>query len=168
MPTRPERLRAMALGACAMVCAKAIFTRVVLFKTRRDFGALGRGDYEPALASFSENAVLHFNDGAHRWAGDHRGKAAIARFMRNYIAAGLQGEIRELHLAGAPWRMTLIARFDDNAHDSAGNELYRNRLVLLARTRWGRIVEHEDFYEDTGRIERLELRLRELGVAPLD
>ena len=165
---RAARLRGLALGACTMVAAKAIFTRAALVKIRRDFSALNRGDYEPALASFSEDAVLHFNDGAHRWAGDHRGKAAIARFMRNYVAAGLQGEVRELHLVGPPWRMTLIARFDDSAHDSVGNELYRNRLVLLARTRWGRIVEHEDFYEDTGRIDTLEARLQALGVAPLE
>lgn len=39
-----------------------------------------------------------------------------------------------------------------------------NRTVLLARTRWGRIVRQEDFYEDSLRIERLERRLAELGV----
>jgi hypothetical protein len=38
--------------------------------------------------------------------------------------------------------------------------------VLLARTRWGRIVRHEDFYEDTQRIAALETRLSELGVRP--
>jgi hypothetical protein len=39
-----------------------------------------------------------------------------------------------------------------------------NRTILLARTRWGRIVRREDFYEDSSRIERLERRLAELGV----
>ncbi|MGH2991364.1 MAG: hypothetical protein ACRDMA_16185 [Solirubrobacterales bacterium] len=47
-----------------------------------------------------------------------------------------------------------------------GEQLYRNRTALLIRTRWGRIVEHEDFYEDTQRIQTFEARLRELGVEP--
>ena len=62
--------------------------------------------------------------------------------------------------------MTLLARFDDRAHDAAGVEVYRNRTVLLARTRWGRIVRQEDFYEDTQRIEALERSLVERGVSP--
>ena len=74
--------------------------------------------------------------------------------------------MRELFVAGPLWRLTLIARFDDAAHDRAGEELYRNRTVLLARTRWGRIVSQEDFYEDTKRIDVLEARLTERGVAP--
>ena len=61
--------------------------------------------------------------------------------------------------AGPPWRTTLIARFDDHASDAAGEEIYRNRTLLLARARWGRIVSQEDFYEDTQRIVELERRL---------
>jgi hypothetical protein len=38
--------------------------------------------------------------------------------------------------------------------------------VLVARTRWGQIVEQWDFYEDTGRILTLEEHLRALDVAP--
>lgn len=62
--------------------------------------------------------------------------------------------------------MTLLARFDDHANDPAGEEIYRNRTVLLARTRWGRIVRQEDFYEDTQSINTLETRLAELGIRP--
>lgn len=98
--------------------------------------------------------------------GEHRGRAAIALFLRNFAAAGLQGQITELFMAGPPWRMTLLARFDDHAHDPGGEEIYRNRTILLARTRWGRIVCQEDFYEDTQRILALETRLSELGVHP--
>jgi hypothetical protein len=70
-------------------------------------------------------------------------------------------------VTGAPWRLTRIARFDDHAHDPSGREIYRNRTLLLARTRCGRIVLHEDFYEDTQRIIALERRLseREAGEA---
>jgi hypothetical protein len=62
--------------------------------------------------------------------------------------------------------LTLIARFEDHAHDPAGEEIYRNRTILLARTRWGRIVWREDFHEDTERIHALEARLSELGIDP--
>ncbi len=40
-------------------------------------------------------------------------------------------------------------------------------MVILARTRWGKIVDHEDFYVDTGRIAAFDQKLRELGVDPL-
>jgi ketosteroid isomerase-like protein len=58
----------------------------------------------------------------------------------------------------------LAARFDDRATDPQGEEIYANRVVIVARTRWGKIVEQEDFYVDTGRILALEERLQELGV----
>lgn len=61
--------------------------------------------------------------------------------------------------------LTLLVRFDDQAARE-GDELYSNRTVLLVmvRTRWGRVPQQENFYEDTERISALETRLRELGV----
>lgn len=57
-----------------------------------------------------------------------------------------------------------MARFDDHAAGPNGEELYRNRVVVLLRTRWGKFLRQEDFYEDTKRIEVLEGRLSELGI----
>lgn len=139
---------------------------VLLAKLRGDLHALNAGDYRPLLASYAEDAVLRFHEGDHRWSGEHRGKQAIERFLRNFTAAGLQGEVRQLLVAGPPWRMTVVVRFDDQAAGRDGRMLYRNRTVLLIRTRWGRIIQHEDFYEDTGRIETLEGHLRASGVQP--
>jgi ketosteroid isomerase-like protein len=156
----------LAAGAAvgAAMAARTLLMRVLLLKLRRDVRALNRGDYRSLLSAFADDAVLRFNDGEHRWAGEHRGKAAIERFLKNFVAAGVEGEIVELFAAGPPWRMTLLVRFDDHAHDPAGAEIYRNRTLLLVRARWGRIVRQEDFYEDTERIVRLERRLVELGV----
>lgn len=140
---------------------------MLLIKLRRDVRALNAGNHRPLLARYARDAVLRFNEGDHRWSGEHRGKAAIERFLRNFAGAGLQGEIRELFVAGPPWRMTLVARFDDHATGPDGEEIYRNRTVLVGRTRWGRIVDHEDFYEDTERIGAFEARLRELGIRPV-
>jgi len=78
-----------------------------------------------------------------------------------------QGEIKELWIGGPPWALTLVARFDDVARAPDGEQIYANRTCLVVRTRWGKIVEHEDFYEDTGRILELEARLRELGIMPV-
>jgi ketosteroid isomerase-like protein len=156
---------AFAAGGLALT-ARALIERALLLKLRRDVRALNAGNIEPLLSNYAEDAVMRFNDGEHRWAGEHHGKRAIALFLQSFVDAGLRGHVAELFAAGAPWRMTLIARFDDHAHDHHGQEIYRNRTMLLARTRWGRIVLHEDFYEDTQRIVALEHRLREREAPP--
>ena len=146
-------------GTVLALTARALMCRVLLFKLRRDVRALNAGDIQPLLANFAQDAVMRFNDGEHRWAGEHRGKVAIAAFLQSFVDAGLQGRVSELFVSGPPWRLTLIARFDDHASDSTGAEIYRNRTILLARSHWGRIVSQEDFYEDTERIVALERRL---------
>lgn len=153
-------------GTAAAVAARAALPRVLLLKFRRDVRRLNAGNYEPLLAGYADDAVLHFNEGTHRWSGEHRGKAAIERFLRDFTAAGLQAEVSEVLTAGPPWALTIVARLDDWATGSDGEQLYANRVVLVARTRWGKIVEHEDFYVDTARIVAFEEKLRQLGVAP--
>lgn len=154
-------------GAGAAIAARSLLPRLALIKLRRDVRRLNQGDYQPLLAGYADDAVLHFNEGPHRWSGDHRGKPAIERFLREFTAAGLKGEIRDLWIGGPPWAMTLITRFDDRATGPAGEELYSNRVVIVARTRWGKIVEHDDFYVDTARILAFEQKLRDLGVGPV-
>jgi ketosteroid isomerase-like protein len=160
----PRRLTLLAAGAAGAVAGRSLFARLLLAKLRRDVRALNAGDHGPLLAGYADDAVLRFNEGPHRWSGDHRGKPAIDRFLRDFTGAGLQGEIRQLWLGGPPWAMTVVARFDDQATAPDGTELYANRTALVLRTRWGRIVEHADFYEDTSRILELERRLTELGI----
>jgi ketosteroid isomerase-like protein len=155
-------------GAGVAVAWRTLLARVVLLGLRRGVRALNGGDFRPLLSHYAKDAVLRFNDGEHRWAGEHRGREAIARFLGDFVGAGLQGDITELFIAGPPWRLTLIVRFDDHAHGPGGEELYRNRTVLIARTRRGRIVRQEDFYEDTQRLAELERSLTELGIAPAE
>lgn len=154
-------------GVAAAAAIRALLPRVMLLKLRADVQKLNAGDYRPILSAFADDAVIVFNEGEHRWAGEHRGKAAIESFLRDFVAAGIQGEIREIFVAGPPWRMTLLARFDDRADAPDGTRIYANRTVLLARTRWGRIVHQEDFYEDTERITAFDAVLREHGIAPV-
>lgn len=163
---RPSRLPFVAAGALGAVAARRLLERALLLKLRRDVRALNGGDYGPLLAGYADDAVLVFNDGAHRWAGVHSGKPALERFFKDFVAARVQGEIVDLFIAGPPWALTLLVRFDDHAHAADGEQLYRNRTLLLARSRWGKIVRQEDFYEDTERIGELERRLTQLGVMP--
>jgi ketosteroid isomerase-like protein len=159
--------RSAMLGAGAAIATRAILPRVILLKLRRDVRRLNAGDYRPLLFGYADDAVLHFNEGQHRWSGVHRGKPAIERFMRDFVGAGVTGEIGALWIGGPPWALTLVARFDDRATGPAGEELYANRVVIVARTRWGKIVEHEDFHLDTTRIVAFDEKLRELGVEPV-
>ena len=158
--------RNVMLGAGAAVAGRALLSRLILVKLRRDVRRLNGGDYRPLLAGYAEDAVLVFNEGPHRWSGVHRGRAGIERFLREFTRAGIQGEARSLWIGGPPWALTLVLRFDDRATGPDGEELYANRVVIVARSRWGRIVEHEDFYLDTARIVAFEDKLRALGVAP--
>ncbi len=158
--------RGFMLGIAAAIGARALMHRLLLWQFGRNVEALNAGDYRPLLANYAEDAVLHFNDGPHRWAGEHRGKDAIERFLQEFVGAGLKGEIRQLWTAGPPWAMTMAVRFDDEA--SAGEErLYANRVAMVIRTRRGRIVEQQDFYEDSERIPAFERALREHGIAPV-
>ncbi len=165
--TNAHRLLAATAGATGALAARALLVRALRLKLGSDIAKLNTGDYRPLLNGYADDAVLVFNDGRHRWAGEHRGRAAIERFLQDFTAAGLQGELSELHIAGPPWALTMMARFDDRATGPDGEELYRNRVAILVRTRWGKIVRHEDFYEDTARIEELDRRLSELGIAPV-
>ena len=158
--------RSLVAGAGAAVVGRALLTRLIAVKLRRDVRRLNDGDYRPLLAGYADDAVLHFNEGPHRWSGEHRGKPAIERFLREFTAAGLRGEIGAFWIGGPPWALTLVARFDDRATGPGGEELYANRTVIVARTRWGKIVEQDDFYLDTARIVALEEKLRALGVVP--
>lgn len=83
-------------GVAVAIGARALATRALLFKLRRDVARLSEGDLGPMLAAYHDEAVLHFNDGPHRWAGKHRGRAAIKRFLEEFANAGIGGEIKEL------------------------------------------------------------------------
>jgi ketosteroid isomerase-like protein len=148
------------------MAGRAIFPRLLMLKFSRDVRRLNAGEYQTLLKNYSDDAVLVFNPGPHRWSGEHRGKPAIERFFQDFTAAGLEGELRALWISGPPWAMSIIGRFDDEARAPDGEQIYANRVVMVIRTRWGKIVEHEDFYMDTSRIIELEERLNELGVAP--
>ncbi len=128
---------------------------------RRNVRALGRGDAGPLLASYADEAVLVF-PGESSWSGEHRGKAAIAAFLRRFLEVGIVGELHEILVNGPPWRTTVCVLFSDRALDAAGTTVYENRAVLFGRVVWGKIVYHEDF-EDTQKVEAFDRYLDRHG-----
>lgn len=152
------------LGAALALGARALFPRLLLLRFSGTVAKLNAGDHSALLKAYSEDFVLHFNEGAHRWSGDWVGRAAMDRFLQNFTAAGIQGEIRQIATSGPVWALTMWVRFDDHADAPDGSRIYENATVLVLRTRWGKIVEQHDFYVDTERIAALDRKLTELGV----
>jgi ketosteroid isomerase-like protein len=160
--------RGLIAGAAGTLVLRSVLEKLILFRLRRDVAKLNAGDYGPFLSAFADDAVLHFNEGAHRWSGDHRGKAAIERFLRDFTGAGLRGEIGELWFRGPLWAMQVAARFNDEARGADGELIYSNEVVVVVKTRWGKVIEQDDFYRDTSQMEALERHLQSRGVEPVD
>jgi ketosteroid isomerase-like protein len=158
------RIKGFILGFSLAIGARAVVPRLLRLKFTRDVERLNAGDSSSLLAAYDDDFVLHFHQGEHRWSGDWIGKVGMERFLQNFTAAHIQGEIREVALSGPPWALTMWARFDDYADAPDGTRIYQNRTVLVLRTRWGKIVEQDDFYADTGAIVSLDRKLAELGV----
>jgi ketosteroid isomerase-like protein len=158
------KLSNLLTGAALAFGARALLPRLLLLKFKPDVAKLNAGDYKPILGAYSDDFVLHFNEGPHRWSGDWVGKAAFDRFLQNFTAAGLQGEIKSVATSGPLWALTMWVRFDDHADAPDGTRMYENHTVLVLRTRWGKVVEQHDYYVDTAAILGLENALTELGV----
>lgn len=161
------KLSNLLAGAALAFGARALFPRLLLLKFKPDVAKLNAGDYKPLLSAYSDDFVLHFNVGPHRWSGDWVGKAAFDRFLQNFTAAKLQGEIKSVATSGPLWALTMWVRFDDHADDADGVRIYENQTVLVLRTRWGKVVEQHDFYFDTGAIMTMEEALTERGVVAI-
>lgn len=163
MPRQASKMkRRFAAGFGTAIVSRSLLRKALIFKFRRDVRALNSGNYRPLLNSYHHHAVLRFAEGDHRWAGVHAGRDQIETFLQEFVDAGLQGAVTEAYFGGPLWRMTLLVRFDDRALGPDGAVIYQNRTVLLVRTKWGRIVEQEDYYEDTARIGDFDRRLREI------
>ena len=158
------KLSSLLAGVALGLGARALLPRLLLLKFRPDVAKLNAGDYKPLLSSYADDFVLHFNEGPHRWSGDWVGKPAFDRFLQNFTAAGIQGEIKSVATSGPLWALKMWVRFDDHADAPDGTRIYENQTVLVLRTRWGKVVEQHDFYIDAAAILDFERALQELGV----
>jgi ketosteroid isomerase-like protein len=150
-------------GAAVATAGRALLPQLLRLKFTRDVEKLNRGDHSALLNAYADDFVLRFNDGDHRWSGEWVGRTGMDRFLGMFTSAGIQGQIRSIAISGAPWALTMWVRFDDHADDPDGTRLYENHTVLVLRTRWGKVVEQEDFYFDTERITAFDRALTERG-----
>jgi ketosteroid isomerase-like protein len=160
-------IRSASFGAAAAIGARGALPWVLRQKFARDVEKLNAGDHAPLLSAYADDFVLRFHDGDHRWAGEWRGRAGMDAFLRNFAAARIRGDIKGLATSGPPWALTLWVRFDDHADGPDGTRIYENRTVLVLGTRWGKVVEQQDFYVDTDRITAFDRELTKLGVEPV-
>jgi ketosteroid isomerase-like protein len=158
------KLSNLLAGAALGLAARAALPRLLLLKFAPSVAKLNAGDHQPLLDAYADDFVLHFHDGPHRWRGEWVGKAGMDRFLQNFTAAGIQGEIKGIATSGPFWALTMWVRFDDHADAPDGTRLYTNSTVLVLRTRWGKVVEQHDFYVDTQEIVDFDRKLEELGV----
>lgn len=154
-------------GAAVAFGARAGMHRLLKQKFAADVAKLNAGDHTALLDAYADDFVLHFHDGPHRWAGDWVGKNGMELFLRNFVAAGIQGTVHEIATSGPPWAMTLWVQFSDYADAPDGTRIYENSTVLVLRTRWGKVVEQHDYYLDTNRILELDRKLDQLGIAAI-
>lgn len=159
--------KSVLVGAAIALGARAALPRLLLLKFSPAVAKLNAGDHTALLDAYADDFVLHFNEGSHRWAGDWVGKAAMDRFLQNFTAAGIQGEIRQIATSGPLWALTIWVRFDDHADAPDGTRIYENSTVLILRTRWGKVVEQHDFYVDTEQLAGFDRKLAELGIEPV-
>jgi ketosteroid isomerase-like protein len=112
-----------------------------------------------ALLKFYADDVRFVFPGSSSWAGDFRGKEAVATWLGRFHAAGLKMEVHEILAGGWPWNMTVCIRITDNCRSPTGELVYENRAVLFGRVRWGKIAFYE-VYEDTEKVAAFDAYLR--------
>jgi len=140
-----------------------MYKATVRWMIRRSIRALNAGDYGPALAVFTDDATLTF-PGDNSWSRQfreprpgrdaypsHRGRAEIEAFLRRYVEHGIQMEVDDILVNGPPWKTRVAVRVVDWIPTDGGPDAYANRAVLMARVRWGKIHDQED-YEDCERV----------------
>src|SRR3984957_1994097 len=94
------------------------------------------GDIRPALLLDARDVTLTF-PGDSSWAGVHRGKPAVKRWLRRFVAVGLQIYLDEVVATGFPWKTTVCIRGSIYLRDDSGSVVYDNRYVIWGHLAWG-------------------------------
>jgi ketosteroid isomerase-like protein len=109
-------------------------------------GRLSAGDLRVLLRFDAPDVEMTF-PGDSSFAGVVRGRDAHERWLRRFVALGIQISADEVVLGGFPWDQTLCVRGTDSMW-SGGELVYTNRYVIWGHLKWGRIKRYE-VYEDT-------------------
>jgi ketosteroid isomerase-like protein len=118
--------------------------RLILPRRARRFMA---GDVDAMLPFYAEDAVVVF-PGRNSWGPEYRGRDEIRGFLERFLRSRLQGEVKQVLLAGPPWDTTVCVRFDDSATAPSGERVYENETIIYLKVAWGKI-RYERIFEDT-------------------
>jgi ketosteroid isomerase-like protein len=76
------------------------------------YGKVSQGDLRLPLLGLAKDAVLVF-PGDSSFGGEHRGKSAIAAWMRRFASFHPEFQVHDASAAGPPWNMRVFMRFSD-------------------------------------------------------
>jgi ketosteroid isomerase-like protein len=115
---------------------------------------LSAGDVRPVLWLDAPDLRMTF-PGDSSFATDLHGRAEHERWLRRFVALGIQISADEVVVTGFPWSMTMCIRGTDHLRSAQGELVYDNRYVLWGHMQWGRL-KHYEVYEDTQETERFD------------
>jgi ketosteroid isomerase-like protein len=108
---------------------------------------LSAGDPRPVLWMDAPDVRMTF-PGDSTFATDLHGRAEHERWLRRFVALGIQISVDEVIVKGFPWNTTLCVRGTDHLTSADGETVYENRYVIWGHIEWGRL-KHYEVYEDT-------------------
>jgi ketosteroid isomerase-like protein len=127
----------------------------------RNMAKIREGDLGPTLRLDAKDVRFRF-PGDSSWATEIEGKDEHERWLRRFVAAGLQIYPDEVVLKGFPWKQTICVRGHIHLDSPGGERVYENRYVLWGRIAWGPLREYE-VYEDTQKTKPLDEYLASIG-----
>ncbi|AJY73795.1 nuclear transport factor 2 family protein [Paenibacillus beijingensis] len=136
-----------------------MYHSIVKRNIRAAFDHLNKGDYEKVLAMFSPDIRFRF-PGQHSLAANLSSLPDVRNWFEKFLSTlkGIQFEILDILVEGAPWNTIAMTRFRDTIPLPDGREMY-NEGVQFLRIKWGKIVE-DQLYIDT---QIMESALSEIG-----
>jgi hypothetical protein len=124
------------------------------------YDMVSRGQLRLPLLGLGGDAVLVF-PGNSSFGGEHRGKPAIAAWMRRFASLRPEFHVHDGSAAGPPWNMRVFMRFSDRIVAPNGY-VYENEGMEYIRVKGGLIREIQVFLD----VEKVAALDAQLGNAP--
>jgi ketosteroid isomerase-like protein len=140
-----------------------VYKAIARRKVKQLFEALGRGDWEAAMADVAPD-VHHVFPGDNAIGGERHSKEAMEHwFARLYrLIPDLSFEVRRISVRGWPWDMAVAVEWSDHGHASDG-VAYENEGAHWVRLRRGKAT-YIHAYLDTEKVTAICDRLAAAGV----
>lgn len=142
-----------------------MYHAIVRRRVAQTFEALGRGDYEVALAGMAQRFEHNFS-GAHALGGTRHTKAGMRLWLERLFRLNrkLDFTVKHIAVSGTPWNTTAVIEWRDTATLADGDSSYFNDGTHVIRMRWGKVVSLHA-YLDTEKVVQAFRRMAEAGIA---